>query len=1288
MILPGRPLAATLALLLGLMPLSALAQAGTLQDLAKEFLERLGNPDAPADPVQAPAAPSRAAAPPPAVVVPASVNSTDRAIAEELLSATDTPADREIARRRLGEEFYRRINRRFSEPTQTELAALPPGSSAVVQLPTVRPEDSIADGEELIMEVRVAQLRFVQSVFTIKRGNGVMVDLAEIAAVMELALQVDARAGTAKGFILSEDNTFELDANRGAIIVRGQTRPIKPDDVEEIDGRLFVHSSAFVDWFGIRLTIDFRGLAINVESDDALPVQQRLERRQRFGDQTRIRSQEATLPEATRPYAPFSLPFVDVSAGTSVVDRPGQKPVARGTYSAIGRGDFAYATSEFFIAGDDIEPVTTARLTLRREDPGGRLLGPLQATQFEVGDVRGASVPLIGGGGFGRGVRVTNLAFGDQISSAVTSFAGNEQPGTDVELYRNGVLIDLQQVGPEGRYDFRDVPLFLGRNEFRLVFYGAQGGIREERQVRNISSSGPAGSLPVYEFALVEPNRDLFQIIDSGQLADPLGGALALRKTFDGGWSLSTGAFLEDLNDTSSALGSLGIGLPVGNALVSLDTAGGVAGGTAASATLRTFLFNQTLNLRQSYFDDLRDRNELSTAVAMQGQLGRAFGRAIPYNASAEHSELDRGGTEDRLAFGASTGFGRIRIANNLSYLHSNPDGQASTRSMFGLFQSTAFLPPAVARAGVTYQVDNPRISALNGNLDFTINSRVTTRFAIDHFIDSERTNYTAGLNWRFEKFVISPAVSYNTDRQIFALLNLRTAIGYDPMRRMLVANNTNLSDSGAIAARVYLDENRNGRFDTGESPISGARIDAAQSGRFAVTDDNGFAFMDRVPSYRRTDVTLRRSSLPDPYMAPAQKGNSYLPRPGVVERIDIPVTTTSEVDGTLFAQRGDGEAPQALSATAIILRDENGREVAREVTSFDGFYLFTDIPPGTYTVEADAADLLTRNFVPSAPRRIFVGDKGEVSSGNDILVGREGMSLSQPGTAPTASLGLPTLSDIAPARPGALGAPGELLAAVNLGAYRSLAGIDAGWRLLRTVYAEDLRGLEPVAPFAAQPQSGPAENYDLLLGPLPAAEAEAVCARLREKRLICSVTKLPMTAAPATPVSAAPQPPAAVRPTAAVPIPLPNLSPTAVASASIPLPAAPVPLPPPAAPPATTPAPSSTPPQITAPMAIARPTDAQPVTPVAVTPAELAVVKLGTYRSRTGLDAGWQLLRRMHAGILGNFAPLPPKEPDGNDASYDLLLGPFDPPAARNICADLASRSQICTVTTVPVSG
>ena len=406
-------------------------------------------------------------------------------------------------------------------------------------------------------------------------------------------------------------------------------------------------------------------------------------------------------------------------------------------------------------------------------------------------------------------------------------------------------------------------------------------------------------------------------------------------------------------------------------------------------------------------------------------------------------------------------------------------------------------------------------------------------------------------------------------------------------------------------------------------------------------------------------------NSLPEPFMAAAKAGNSYTPRPGVVERLDIPVTVTSEIDGTLFAQRGEGEAPQPLSATAIILRDSNGKEVAREVTSFDGFYLFSDIPPGTYTVEADPADLGARNFAAGAQRRIIVGASADVSSGNDLFVARAGMTISQPGSVAQT--------------------PGDLLAAVNLGAYRSLSGIDAGWRLLQTVYAEDLGGLRPVAPFDAQPQ-GADPNYDLLLGPLATAEAEETCTRLRSRGLICSITKLPMTAPPRVP--AAPQP--ALPPPSASPV-VGTLAP----SASAPAGALPALSATPGARPAPTPAVrAETPPPM-------QPTQMQPVPIAPVTsqavppPAEpvrtatpvtpsLAVVKLGSYRSRTGLDAGWQLMRRLYAEVLEPYELLPPKDADGNDADFDLLIGPLETPAARDMCARLAERNQICTVTSV----
>ena len=74
------------------------------------------------------------------------------------------------------------------------------------------------------------------------------------------------------------------------------------------------------------------------------------------------------------------------------------------------------------------------------------------------------------------------------------TFRGDLPEGWEVELYQNRALIGFQQSRPDGLYEFNNVPLVFGLNEFRLVFYGPQGQRREETARFNIAESlTPAG---------------------------------------------------------------------------------------------------------------------------------------------------------------------------------------------------------------------------------------------------------------------------------------------------------------------------------------------------------------------------------------------------------------------------------------------------------------------------------------------------------------------------------------------------------------------------------------------------------------------------------------------------------------------------------------------------------------------------------------------------------------------------------------------------------------------------
>src|SRR5690606_12669253 len=105
--------------------------------------------------------------------------------------------------------------------------------------------------------------------------------------------------------------------------------------------------------------------------------------------------------------------------------------------------------------------------------------GPLKARSYTIGDTDLPNVPLTGDESQEFGVRVSNNPL-ENSNFQATDITGDSLPGWDVELYRNGILLDFVSVGNDARYVFDNIELFAGDNNFEVFFYGPQGEIRRE----------------------------------------------------------------------------------------------------------------------------------------------------------------------------------------------------------------------------------------------------------------------------------------------------------------------------------------------------------------------------------------------------------------------------------------------------------------------------------------------------------------------------------------------------------------------------------------------------------------------------------------------------------------------------------------------------------------------------------------------------------------------------------------------------------------------------------------
>ena len=100
-------------------------------------------------------------------------------------------------------------------------------------------------------------------------------------------------------------------------------------------------------------------------------------------------------------------------------------------------------------------------------------------------------------------------------------------------------------------------------------------------------------------------------------------------------------------------------------------------------------------------------------------------------------------------------------------------------------------------------------------------------------------------------------------------------------------------------------------------------------------------------------------------------------PRPGVAAKIELAVSPTGEVEGSLRSVTGTEQ-----SGVRLQLIDERGAVAAETVSEFDGFFLFQRVPYGEYRLQVsdESAKALDVKALLSLQdgRRIFRIGRGE----------------------------------------------------------------------------------------------------------------------------------------------------------------------------------------------------------------------------------------------------------------------------------------------------------------------
>lgn len=867
-----------------------------------------------------------------------------------------------------------------------------------------RPVQPAAAAQTLVDEDNLLLLSLSCPAIGLKReivgygdGRTTLLPLGDVAHALGFELTVHPDRKTASGWFISEDRPFFLDADNRTVRLGTTTMPWPEGAVAVHRDEIFVDSALLSRWLPVDFSVTTGEMAVTVTPREKLPQQSRYEReQQRLG---LLAKEDMTLRHipVQSPYESFSFPVMDINLGSGFERNRQDDGTLRLGHSLLAEGDLARMGARLFLSGDEDDPLDNGRITLERVNQGGQLLGPMRASRLALGDVSPVTLPILGSRTAERGVAIESGDIRRNRDFDVTQFEGNAQPGWDVELYQNGNLVDSVRVGDDGRYRFKDIPVFFGANAFQLLAHGPQGQRRMiETKNINVGSGMLRKGEAEYSLSATQRKNTVLGIDEHKVRSQGDGERLVGRFTYGltDALSASLGTASVEFDQTRHTYLQAGLSGTFASLYGEANAIQDSAGGSGYSFQAQTAWGPVNLRAKQELFSDFVDEDnpdrvlKARTTVGINGSLADfAFLPPLTYTLSRENTTYEgseTGRTSGRLA----AHFNRVHLANVL-HVNDRESGDVSTPPAEGEFQASGTIGRGRLTGGLAYDLgDDAAITEYKLSGLWPIVQGISAGASLNRDVDMDDpvTRSRAFLNFDNGRYTLSPSLTYDSDGNYGVFVGLSFSLGKDPASEELVMQSQKRSGRGATTAFVYHDANNNQVFDQDETPLPDVKVVARQARQNVRTDESGFARFTGLTAHEPVDFEIDARTLEDPFWQPSVPGKAVIPRSGNVHTLEFPVVTTGEIDGAVYGVSAQGSR-EPLARVGLEVRNEEGDVVQKTTSEGDGFFLFEKLLPGTYTLHVTSDDPRLRASTAAWQKTIVIGNDGTIARGNDVLL-------------------------------------------------------------------------------------------------------------------------------------------------------------------------------------------------------------------------------------------------------------------------------------------------------------
>ncbi|WP_031485110.1 hypothetical protein [Maridesulfovibrio frigidus] len=852
--------------------------------------------------------------------------------------------------------------------------------------------------DELIVDVQLRRKLIYRGLFCLEKNMRPFIPVNELCSLLGLAIIADETG--ARGWYITEDSTFTFDTATGEGTNRRRPFKLAPDEYSYFEEELYIDMERLSELLPLDMELIRSMLVLRITPRETLPYELMKSRK---AQELYAKSKRGLLyPINDLDYAALAPPNISAALGAGYLSKDSGDSLGA-SVSGLFRGDLLFMSTTLY--GSAGYSYSDGKSTASYSDFSfageRRFLDNPYISKLLIGDIPTTSAPLVGGGKLERGLRLSNAGSSGDGADWSRTFTGKALPGWDVELYQNDRRVGFQTITNDGTYSFADIPMDYGVNRIRLQLYGPQGQEEVREEVVTIGASLKKGEIE-YDASISQKGTGVFSSEYSKVVS--VGESEQGTTRFNG--KVSVG-LLSSVNTQVGFASDTHRGKE--RYVTSVGLSGGYAGVLAKG--------NVGYSTLGSTYVTASSKKKLDNGIAVSGNIMHQFSDKFEESNtrnSVNVSFSDREDFEDNIFLSYSAGGGRdqlyIEDYNNddVRYALSGSLGLTSDYGYFGTSLTSRFYTQSYNNRGITlggstnyskmfgdgyirasinYNHDdnndfNARSASLSGSYRF--NKKFRTTWSADKSISAvDYLSLRNTLAYKGKK--ISPYLTtrWKNDDTFSVFAGFSIGINFDPETFMPSLG----GGSAGANCLVYNDKNYNNSFDEGDQPLEDIQVEGVRSRQRGVTDENGRALLTGFAPMKGVDIQVKPDSVQDVNLS-NKAGVAIMARKGKIYDLEFPLHVVSEIEG--FAYRIKNDEADGKALVRIELVDEKGESIDETWTEGDGFYLFTDVMPGTYTVRV-ASDFLDKyNYASNPTQEIVITNEANTLMDNLLFYGTE----------------------------------------------------------------------------------------------------------------------------------------------------------------------------------------------------------------------------------------------------------------------------------------------------------